>query len=309
MLRYELLQSRARIIQSLRRFFIDRGYLEVFTPQLSDALIPESGLEVIAAEILPSRTRGYLTPSPEYWIKQLLSMCSCSVFEIAHSFRNVEEVSPLHLTEFLMLEWYTLEAGTKDSLDHTLSLLRSFDLPVLHQEPVVFSMQEVFYRTVDINLHECIENEALLQEACHRQGLSPPDTWESAFHQLFFHCVEPYLREQGLVVLTKYPIRLPVLARKIPHTPWQDRWELFVQGVELANCYQEETDPRVIRRHLEMESHKKRRSLVSHPVDMDFLQSPVLPSCSGVALGVDRLVMLLCEIADIRDISLVPELQ
>jgi lysyl-tRNA synthetase class 2 len=112
------------------------------------------------------------------------------------------------------------------------------------------------------------------------------------FQRVFLTQVEPVLPRDRAVFITRHPAAIPTLARTIPGTPWADRWELYLNGVETANCFGEETDPARIRAFFTAEREKKRRhGRYVHPTDPSFLQPPeTLPECSGVALGVDRLV-------------------
>ena len=123
----ELLRQRARFTQHVRRFFIDRGYLEVETPLLAPALIPEPALEVFRTEWIDPRSLSardlFLIPSPELWMKRLLARGSGSLFQICKSFRNCEALGRYHNPEFTMLEWYTVDADYRDSADLTDELL------------------------------------------------------------------------------------------------------------------------------------------------------------------------------------------
>ncbi len=123
----ELLRSRARFTRRSRRFFLERGYLEVETPLLAPALIPEPALEVFRTEWIDPRCLAarelFLVPSPELWMKRLLARGSGSLFQICKSFRNFEALGRYHNPEFTMLEWYTVDADYMDSADLTDELL------------------------------------------------------------------------------------------------------------------------------------------------------------------------------------------
>src|SRR5208337_1698149 len=146
-----------------------------------------------------------------------------------------------------------------------------------------------------IELAECQEARQM-KEAGLRQGVAMPadPTWEEAFHIIFLTLVEPSLPRSRPLVLTDYPALVPTTARRKPGTPWAERWELYVDGVETANCYTEETDPHALKALIREESERKKGSRVSHRIDEGLADifPPDFPSCSGTALGVDRLEMV-----------------
>lgn len=309
-----------------REFFSRRGYLEVDTPILSPALIPESAIEVFETFFLhPDRKPVplYLIPSPELWMKRLLIQGWPSLFQISKSFRNAESIGRLHNPEFTLLEYYTREADYLTSIKVTeqyfqylienlpKELLPS-DLSVLTPPFLRLRMDEAFQRFAGFSLGS-LDREALIGRT-KSLGLILSDkaSWEEAFNQIFVHLVEPNLPKDRPVVLLDYPAEVRCLAKRIPGTPWRERWELYVGGIELANCFTEETDPDEIEAYFALEGEKKRFSRVPHPPDIAFrdmyknlLQEPG-PLCSGVALGVDRLLMHLAGKSSIEGVILFP---
>ena len=306
--RIENLRRRDQIVRTIRRFFWDRSYLEVETPHLAATPIPESHLELFATALIRPDYTGvppldlFLLPSPEYYIKRLLAAGSGSLFEITHSFRNLESIGPHHNPEFTMLEWYTVGADAADNIPITIELLRTlgFEAPC-----EVWTMAEAFERTAGENL-EALLDATVLTDACRRAGLQvaggsgdndavPAEQWETLFQRFFLTVVEPGLPADRALFLTHYPAAIPTLSRAVPGTPWADRWELYLAGVELANCFGEETDPEVIGAFFAAQTRAKAEHCrLVHPVDPEYLQgSERLPRCSGVALGVDRLVAAL----------------
>lgn len=301
----EHLRARAAIIRTIRRFFDDRDYLAAETPQLAWTPIPEAHIELFAAPLVepagsdaPPRNL-FLLPSPEYYLKQLLARGAGSLYEITHSFRNAESRGPWHNPEFTMLEYYTVEADGHDSLEITVDLLRALGE---HTPAVTITMQEAWLRWTGIDLERTMtgteqENRQRLAKEIEKRNLSarigPDETWEDLFQRIFLSHVEPEVPRDRPVFLTHYPAAIPTLARTIPGTPWSDRWELYLSGMEIANCFGEETDPARIRAFMAAQAEAKEKTCVTtHPRDGQFLQPPwVLPRCSGVALGVDRLVM------------------
>ena len=308
----KILQERARIIASIRRFFSGRNYLEVETPHLASTPIPERYIELFRTTLLRPDYRTdrvyeddlYLLPSPEYYLKQLLAAGIGDLFEIAHAFRNYESTSAVHSPEFTMLEWYTVNADSTESLALTVNLLQ--DLGV-SGEPLVLTVSDAFGLYADIDLPACRDRDSLAR-ACGRIGIDVQQTesWEELFQRAFLTRVEPALPAERPVFLTAYPAAISTLARS--DGTWAQRWELYLGGIETANCYTEETNPEVIARFLTTEAqHKRQSSLVTHPAPKDFLSPPNrLPECSGVALGVDRLVMHLTGATSISEVISFP---
>ncbi|GHV91872.1 elongation factor P--(R)-beta-lysine ligase [Spirochaetia bacterium] len=308
----ELLQERAQIIRQVRSFFDERQYLEVDTPLLSPDLIPESCLEVFETRRLPppgSKNRQsepyWLIPSPEIWMKKLIADHRQSLYQICKCFRNGESSGRFHSPEFTMLEYYTMGANYLDSLTLTGELFSSLftahcaggiDAAGAFQR---ITMEEAFSRWAGFDLYQAASDGSMEAEA-RRLGLDPPPGLDTAalYDLIFIHAVEPNLPKDKPVALIDYPAFVPCLAKKNRDGKTVERWELYVRGIELANCYSEETDAEEVRRFFETESaEKEKRALVKHRVDQDywkvFEKAGSFPQCSGVALGLDRLIMAL----------------
>ena len=316
-----MLKIRARVLQTIRSFFADRAYLEVDTPMLAPSLIPESHLEVFRTRFEhPDHDSRelYLTPSPEVWIKRLLAEGSGSVFQLGKSFRNGEAVGRLHQPEFTMLEYYTVEADYLDSIAITEALMDAIlaaagdeiagyrrktgtETPPPSPSALTgpferISISEAFERFAGAPAQHLGEAEALHRIA-RAQGMRTrgEETYEELFNRLFVHLVEPELPRDRAVVLFDYPAAVPTLAAEKTGTPWAQRWELYLGGIETANCYTEERDPRKIRSFFAAEQARKTRSVVPHRIDEQYYRvfGENFPDCSGVAMGVDRLLMVL----------------
>ncbi len=320
MTRIERLTERARIVRTIRTFFDTRGYLAVETPALCATPIPEAHIDLFRTRFRARDDRHtgqsvvedlYLLPSPEYYLKRLLADGVGNLYEIAHSFRNGESCGPHHTSEFTMLEYYTVEADGAASLDVTRELLTEVGV----REPsTVISMAEAWRTWCGIDLAASaalgsdVQRRAVLAEGIAQRELPmtvrAEETWEDLFQRVFLTYVEPCLPRDEAVFLTDYPAAVPTLARTIPDTPWADRWELYLGGVEVANCFGEETDPRRIAAFFDHQSAEKRRGdRDAPPTDPTFLRGAQrLPRSSGVALGVDRLVMHLTGSATIEEV-------
>jgi lysyl-tRNA synthetase class 2 len=312
----EMLLERARIIRQARSFFDAKNYLELDTPLLSPDLIPESCLEVFETKrITPYSgvTPGggaapyWLIPSPEIWMKKIIAKHRTNVYQICKCFRNGESSGFLHSPEFTMLEYYTMDAGYMDSLALTEELFHnlaanagspsaSFGLPFER-----ITVAEAFSRYAGFDLFAAVETPNGLEKEAIRLGLDPDHcggkSIASLYDLIFIHAVEPNLKQERPIALLDYPAFVPTLARKSADGKTVERWELYFNGIELANCYSEETDPGRVRDFFESEAAaKERQAIVKHKVDHDYWKifEKGFPACSGVALGLDRLIMALC---------------
>jgi lysyl-tRNA synthetase class 2 len=315
----EMLRERARIVRQVRSFFDAKNYLELDTPLLSPDLIPESCLEVFETKrIRPGSgvtPEGggipyWLIPSPEIWMKKIIAKHRVNVYQICKCFRNGESSGFLHSPEFTMLEYYTMDAGYMDSLALTEELFRNLaggaDLPFcLPFERI--TVAEAFSRYAGFDLFAAAETPGGLEKEASRLGLDPAhykgQSVPALYDLIFIHAVELKLKQNRPVALLDYPAFVPTLARPGADGRTVERWELYFNGIELANCYSEETDPRRVRDFFESEAkEKERQALVKHKVDHDYwkiFEKPGFPACSGVALGLDRLIMAICSLLSI----------
>lgn len=285
---------------------------------LASTLIPEAHLEVFETTMVhPDRDPRplYLIPSPEVWIKRLLAQGTGNVFQLGKSFRNGESVGRLHAPEFTMLEYYTVGAGYLESIEITEALLQAVvqeageplaeyresrnlePMPVeLEGATERLSVSQAFEHYAAADSQDISDIEAL-HAISHRNGVQSraEDTYEEAFHRLLVHLIEPQLPTDRPVFLYDYPSAIATLAAEKPGTPWSERWELYLGGVETANCYTEERDPQKIQSFFAGEGARKSTSLVPHAVDEEYYQlfGDNFPYCSGVAMGVDRLLMII----------------
>ena len=328
----ELLVQRSKIIKSLRDFFEQENFLEVDTPALSPTLIPETCLEVFKTfyhkpdyQNHPTENNSsvenenieelYLVPSPEVYIKPLIAKHKLSVFQISKCYRNVESVGRTHSPEFTMLEYYKLDANYMDSLDLTEKLFifldKKFNLPQDLKPPFKrLTMNQAFFDCAHFYLSDCQKVEDLAKQARKLDLYEPEDspfetwTWEELYNLIFVQIVEPNLPKDKGVFLLDYPKEVPCLAQDAKNTdlPCKERWELYCRGIELANCYSEETQAENIKEYFENEGNLKNKTAqIPHKMNNDYWKffsniegNSGFPKCSGTAMGVDRLIMLLC---------------
>jgi lysyl-tRNA synthetase class 2 len=310
----EMLRERSRIIRQTRAFFDKKNYLELDTPLLSPDLIPESCLEVFETSRLapgacasPGGDPYWLVPSPEIWMKKIIAQHRQSVYQICKCFRNGESSGHLHSPEFTMLEYYTMQADYLDSLALTEELFAFLDDASCFSFPFErITVEEAFGRWAGFDLFEAAAAPGGMETEARRLGLEPLPGMDTQvlYDLIFIHVVEPCLKMDRPVALLDYPSFVPCLARRGRGGKTAERWELYYRGIELANCYSEETDPEQVRLFFESEAAaKEKTALVKHRVDAHYWKNfaPAgnaenaagFPRCSGVALGLDRLIMAL----------------
>ncbi len=297
----ETLRRRAQLLADIRAFFGARGVLEVDTDLLGPA--PSSDPQQQCLDVtLPSGARRYLQPSPEYAMKRLLAAGSGSIYQICKAFRAGED-GPRHRTEFTLVEWYRLGFGYRALMDEVAALVCGLLGRPLAQS---FSYGELFERHAGLD-PLAVSDDALWQRVA-AVGIEPSTALraagrDAALDLLLTALVEPGIAPLGAVFVTDYPASQAALARLRPDRPaLAERFELYVDGIELANGFTELADAAEQRRRFEADNRMRQaRGLAPVPFDEALLAALEhgLPDCAGVALGFDRLLMLACDIDDI----------
>lgn len=291
----DALRARAGIINQVRRFFADRHVLEVDTPCLSSAAVSDPQLQPFSTTYTPDGGQFaqpvYLHTSPEYPMKRLLAAGSGCIWQLCKVFRN-GETGGRHNPEFSMLEWYRIGFDHHQLMDEVDALVTQV-LGCAAARRVTYA--SLFAEHLGLDVHLCEDEDLALQgrERCGFHGELPRDAW---LNLLFSHCIEPLLLEPTLVYA--FPASQAALARIVEgddRVLSAARFELFVKGMELANGYFELTDAQEqARRFRADQALREGMGLAVLPVD-DRLVAALqagLPACAGVALGLDRLVML-----------------
>jgi elongation factor P--(R)-beta-lysine ligase len=282
------LKKRSKLLKLVRDFFYEQDFVEVETP----VRIPAPALETHIDA--PASGRAWLRTSPELFIKRLLVAGCEQVFEMGPCFREAE-CGRRHNPEFTMLEWYRLHADYLDILRDTEQLvLRVLPNPFLYQG-----------NWIDLSTPwpRITVREAFLKWA----GWDPTLQWNpDRFDEDLVAKVEPCLPQDRPCVLIDYPAQAAALARLKHEDPSvAERWEVYIGGLELANAYSELCDPAAQRKRFEYAAEERRHlGKAVYPMDEAFLSDLALglPPCGGIALGVDRLVMLACDMADIAQV-------
>jgi elongation factor P--(R)-beta-lysine ligase len=327
------LEARAKIVKEIRSYFDGQGFLEVQTPALQVSPGLEPHLQAFATELLDPvgrvRETRYLHTSPEFSMKKLLASGLPRIYQISLVYRNRER-SDTHHPEFSMLEWYRAGSPYTELMDDCERLLKAclkaggissrFTRKGMEADPALpferLSVQEAFLKYAETDLLATVGDPAhpeaeALRPACQRLGIptADDDSWEDLFFRIFLERIEHRLGCGRPTILYDYPVSMAALSRPKPGSPHlAERFEVYVCGLELANAFGELTDSELQRRRFEADMDKKERLYGQrYPIDEDFLAAlELLPECSGIALGVDRLVMIATGAEAIEEVLWVP---
>ena len=311
----ELLPLRAEMLGRIRAFFASEDVLEVETPLLGQGIGSDPHLDFFSVNhsLSLQDTALFLQTSPEFAMKRLLAAGSGSIFQICKAFRD-GEAGRLHNPEFSMLEWYRLDYDLGQLMAETAELLHDLldgYVPLAVEER--FSYAEVFGQYTGIDAQQfdvsdyrrCAEGHGL-PEAAELCG-SDHALW---LDFLFSHLVQPFLGRNSICMVHDYPACQAALARLKPEdSRLAERVEVFVNGLELGNGYRELTDVREQRRRfLQDAAARSQRGLPAATVDERFLAAldAGLPDCSGMAIGLDRVLMLIAGCSEIDAVLTFP---
>lgn len=315
--KWEVLWLRAELLRTIRRFFDERGFLEVETPILSADTVVDRHLDPFwtvdvnsEADITPHTRRYFLQTSPEFGMKRLLAAGSPdAIYQITRVFRR-GEFGPLHNPEFTMVEWYRVG----DSLETGLGLLSDLCQVLFHRgAPRIQSYGEAFSTFVGLDPHSAPAAE--LRRAAENMQIAYPatlslDDRDGWLDLLWSEKVQPHLGRQEPMIICDYPASQAALAivRKGPPEV-AERFELFVDGIELANGYHELRDPQELRRRIATANAQRiKDGKLPLPTNNRLLAAMEagLPPCVGVAMGFDRVVMLRAGAKSLQEVLAFP---
>lgn len=329
--RRPLLMMRNRVVAALHQHFADRDFVEVETAALQASPGNETHLRAFSTQMLApdgSRATLHLHTSPEFACKKLLAAGETRLVTFARVFRNGER-GPLHHPEFTMLEWYRAGVDYTELMDDCAALVacaaeragaRRLDHRGRQADPFApferLTLAQAFQEHAGIDLLGTIARDGATDRAAFADAVAGAglrvahdDTWGDLFSRVLVARIEPHLGMGRPTILYEYPASEAALARRSPRDPRvAERFELYACGVELANAFGELTDPVEQRRRFEAEMAEKTRIYgEAYPIDEDFLSAlAVMPEASGIALGLDRLVMLLAGAPRIDDVIWTP---
>ena len=321
-------RKRAKMLHDIRQFFAERQVLEVQTPLLSQAGNTDTFLQSVSANVTyqdQNRTY-YLHTSPEFAMKRILASWQVAIYQICPVFRD-NEIGMRHNIEFTMLEWYRPHYSLSELADELGALLE-----MLYGYPIVLN----HYRYVDafldfVGIHPLTASIDALQAVAEDKDLTGFDfslddtnsdkdgdkdsdeenSRQSWLDLLFSHAVEPNLGHDLPTLIIDYPPATAALAKTALDKDGNlvaKRFELYINGIEIANAYDELADGEVLRERFEQDNALRRQhNLPIMPVDEYLLAAcDNLPPCSGIAVGVDRLLMVLMGAKSLQDVIAFP---
>ncbi len=336
--------AREYVLDGIRRFFKESSYREVETPLFTPTPDPEPSIEPFRAEEVLANSKqveGYLITSPEFAMKRILSAGSGSIFQISKAFRSLELPGSRHNGEFTILEWYSVGKDYTHLMDECLALIRFLvafvarsaqlggtallekDIPVidslLYQDKVYnlqtlekISYTEAMERYAGVT-EAMLFDQSLLSQRMQELGYEKTSEYSQLdmLSLLYIDKIEPNLGVEGLTILYDFPADQAALSRKKVNDPrYAERFELFLGGMELGNAFTELTDVEEQKRRLENQLQERRATgRRSWEPDRGLLQAMEhgMPQTAGIAVGVDRLSMVLLNAPSISDVLWFPE--
>lgn len=326
--RYPYLKKRQTVLRAIRRFFDEQDFDEVETPILQTAPGCEVHLHGFSTQLLApdqqSKRTAWLQTSPEFAMKKLIVAGVEKQYQICHVFRNAEG-SSRHSPEFTMIEWYRTGVDYHHIIQDCIGLLHKVASTVgvtefryqgntcdPFAECEYLTLDEAFRNYCNIPLGDLLGKRDELAAYAVKAGarVLPDDDWDAVYFAVLNELIEPKLGMNRPTFLYEYPAHMAVLSRKKPGDPrWAERFELYCCGLELANAFSELTDPAEQRLRFQADMDEK-QVIYGHrwPIDNDFLAAMEhgMPPCGGIALGIDRLVMLAAHTDNIDDVLWLP---
>ncbi len=294
----KVLKDRAKIINAVRNFFTDNNFLEVETPLRLPAVIPEAHIDSLTSE------KWFLQASPELCMKRLVAQGYDKIFQICKCFRKNER-GEKHLPELTMLEWYAKDETYNDLMNTCQDLIRYVaekikTNSVINYQGKVIDLKNDFIK-LSVKDSFLAFSDTTMEKACAKGN----------FDEIMGFEIEPNLGIDQPVFLYDYPASLGSLAKLKQGNPdLAERFELYIAGIELANGFSELIDPKEQRERFESEfTLRKGMGKKSIPMPEKFLADlSQMPETAGIALGLDRLIMLFCNLTSIdKAVAFTPE--
>lgn len=322
---------REKVIDALRLFFKSRNFHEVETPLLVKSPGTEPYLEVFDTTVKfaeGDQYPAYLLTSPEYAMKKLLAAGFGDIFQICKSFRNKEGRSSRHNPEFTILEYYRVDADYTALMNDMEEMLPTLaeaiygesgkkgftyqDLKINLATPFLrYSVEEAFLKFADVKREELL-SEVKLVEVAQKKGYQVDETttWEQAYNQIFLNEIEAKLDKSRPTIIYDYPLSQAALSKRKKSDPdFAERFEIYLAGIELGNAFSELIDGEEQEKRLKAELiERDKLGKTKYELDADFIAAlkSGMPECTGIAIGVDRLIMLLANVHSITDTLLFP---
>lgn len=315
--------TRIKIIRLIREFFWSKDFVETDTPLAVRFPGQEPYLNPMPITIHdPSgkEEKFYLHTSPEYALKKLLCVGWTKIFEICKCFRDVEEFGGTHNPEFTMIEWYRAPGTYQDFMDDMENLFKYVGeklgirtMKYKDREVQIFTdwdrmtMKSVWQKFINVDLDKCLTLSEMIVVAKDRgYGVGGADRYEDIFFKIFLNEIEPKLGLERPLFIYDYPAQMTSLSKRCDYSPlYGERVECYIGGLELCNGYGELIDAQEQKKRLE-EDRKIRQELGKETwlVDEDFIAAlhSGMAEAGGIALGVDRMVLLFTGARDINEV-------
>lgn len=301
---WQILQKKAKFLADIRLFFNKKNITEITTPILSQFGNTDVFIESVKVDFKPrgkSKT-GFLHTSPEFAMKKILAQCPYPIYQICQVFRD-NEIGKRHNIEFTMLEWYRPDFSLMDLMQELNDLLSFlFGYRVILKN---ITYSQIFLDTLSIHPLLCDIDD--LQTLCQRYNLPTDNDRQGLLDALFGFVIEPTLGFDMPTVISDYPKQTASLAKlKTDKDGCQVacRFELYINGLEIANAYDELSDGTILKERFQKDNLlRQTKRLPIMPIDTDLIDAcDNLPACSGIAVGLDRLFMVVHQITDIGDV-------
>jgi lysyl-tRNA synthetase class 2 len=305
----DLMKARHNLIRLIRDYFYGRGYLEVETPNLMKTAAPDPNIEPLKVYI-DDKGPFFLHTSPEMGMKKLLCHGHERIFQVCKVYR-VEESEEIHNTEFTMLEWYR-EGTYLDAMDEVVDLitfvvdhLTVADKTRFERPWQVYDLAQLFIKETGINPFD-LDRDALFSamKGLNFLGINQRDSWNDLFFKLFIQEVEPRIPKEAPYFIKDWPLSVSTMAKKLD-AGRVERFELYMNGLEIANGYTELLDASEQRQRFDRDNNERRASEKrTFPIDEEFLKAveTIQGPYTGVSVGVDRLLMVLLGKERISDV-------
>ena len=316
------LETRSDILRAIREFFWKNQFQEVETPLL--LRVPGqapylSPMKLVIQNDLGDPHNAHLHTSPEYTMKKMLAAGFGNIFSLCKTFRDRESFGGTHNPEFTMLEWYRVGGTMYDLMDDVEELFSELQeniqgLGTGNRDLGSFerrSMKDVWQETIDVNLDNYLTQPAMY-ELCKQRGyeITDDESYEDLFYRIFLNEVEPSIFNlHSAIIIHHYPSPMAALAKLSDEFPgYAERFEVYVNGMEIANAFTELTDSEEQLKRLQDEQQlRKKLGKDVYDIDMDFVEAVgQMPECAGIALGIDRLVQVLTGCQSIDDVLVLP---
>ncbi|MEK7065319.1 MAG: EF-P lysine aminoacylase EpmA [Patescibacteria group bacterium] len=321
------LQLRFEVIKLLREFFWSQGFTEVDTPNIVRHPGQEPYLSPMKINIHDETGKefaGYLHTSPEYTMKKMLAAGWDKIFSVCKCYRDYESFGGTHEPEFLMIEWYragedffALMNDVESAFNFLIQRLsQNFQFSIFNFQSISnfqfkkFSMRELWKRFVSVDLDEYLTSKKMFG-LCVKKGynVKEDESYEDLFYRIFLNEIEPKLKDMGGVIVHHYPAQMAALSRLSPTDPrYAERFEVYINGLELANAFSELTDAdEQLKRLKEEQALRQKLGKDVYDIDTEFISAlKTMPPSAGIALGIDRLVMVLGGCEKIENVITLP---